>query len=164
MTEVKKLKVEEFSLVDFVMKIQQGIRDGYEVNDTSEDAPIQIGGSFHLIMREAIKPNVVVGKAVFEASIDTAKLQEQLKSGGEIEQILADSLVVGEVKDFTDEHVAAYENAKREDVHGKLMTIIPITNDYVETIEPPKEPTMDESLPKEEQLIQTKQTTKRGKK
>ena len=56
MTEVKKLKVEEFSLVDFVMKIQQGIRDGYEVNDTSEDAPIQIGGSFHLIMREAIKP------------------------------------------------------------------------------------------------------------
>ena len=102
MTEVKKLKVEEFSLVDFVMKIQQGIRDGYEVNDTSEDAPIQIGGSFHLIMREAIKPNVVVGKAVFEASLDTTKLQDQLKSGGEIEQMLSDSLVVDEMSTAND--------------------------------------------------------------
>jgi len=152
MTEVKKLKVEEFSLVDFVMKIQQGIRDGYEVNDTSDDAPIQIGGAFHLIMREAIKPNVVVGKAVFEASLDTTKLQEQLKAGGEIEQMLADSLVVEEKTD------------KSEGVHGNLMGTIPITDEYVETIEPPKEPTMDESLPKEEQVVQTKQPTKRGKK
>ncbi len=159
-SDVKQLKIEEFSLVDFVMKIQQGIRDGYEVNDTSDDAPIQIGGAFHLIMREAIKPNVVVGKAVFEASLDTTKLQEQLKAGGEIEQVLADSLVVEEKTD------------KSEEVHGNLMTIIPITNDYVETIEPPKEPTLDESLPKEEQVaLQTKQVTiastttpKRGKK
>ena len=171
MSDVKQLKIEEFDLVSFVMKIQQGIRDGYEVNDTSDDAPLQIGGSFHLIMREAIKPNVVIGKAVFEASLDTTKLQEQLKAGGEIEQMLSDSLVVGEVKDFTDEHVAAYENAKREELHETSMTIIPITDNYVETIEPPKEPTMDESLPKEEQLIQTKQVTiaatttpKRGKK
>lgn len=96
MSDAKQLKVEEYSLVDFVMKIQQGIRDGYEVNDTSDDAPLQIGGSFHLIMREAIKPNVVIGKAVFEASLDTTKLQEQLKAGGEIEQMLADSLVVDE--------------------------------------------------------------------
>lgn len=95
-SDAKQLKIEEFSLVDFVMKIQQGIRDGYEVNDTSDDAPIQIGGAFHLIMREAITPNVVVGKAVFEASLDTTKLQEQLKAGGEIEQMLADSLVVDE--------------------------------------------------------------------
>ena len=171
MSDVKQSKIEEFDLVSFVMKIQQGIRDGYEVNDTSDDAPLQIGGSFHLIMREAIKPNVVIGKAVFEASLDTTKLQEQLKAGGEIEQMLSDSLVVGEVKDFTDEHVAAYENAKREELHETSMTIIPITDNYVETIEPPKEPTMDESLPKEEQLIQTKQVTiaatttpKRGKK
>lgn len=164
MSDVKQLKVEEYNLVDFVMKIQQGIRDGYEVTDQSDDAPLQIGGGFHVIMREAIKPNVVIGKAVFEASLDTTKLQEQLKAGGEIEQMLADSLVVGEVKDFTDEHVAAYENAKREELHGKSMTIIPITEDYVETIEPPKEPTLDESLPKEEQAVQTKQPTKRGRK
>ena len=96
MSNVKSIKVEEFSLVDFVMKIQQGIRDGYEVTDQSDDAPLQIGGAFHLIMREAIKPSVVVGKAVFEASLDTTKLQEQLKAGGEIEQMLADSLVVDE--------------------------------------------------------------------
>lgn len=172
MSDVKQLKIEEYNLVDFVMKIQQGIRDGYEVNDTSDDAPIQIGGAFHLIMREAAKPNITVGKLVMDASIDTTKLQEQLKVGGEIEQMLADSLVVGEVKDFTDEHVAAYENAKREELHETSMTIIPITNDYVETIEPPKEPTLDESLPKEEQVaLQTKQVTiastttpKRGKK
>lgn len=96
MSDVKSIKVEEHSLVDFVMKIQQGIRDGYEVNDTSDDAPIQIGGAFHLIMRKAFKPNIVIGKAVFEASLDTNKLQEQLKAGGEIEQMLADSLVVDE--------------------------------------------------------------------
>ena len=95
-SDAKQLKVEEFSLVDFVMKIQQGIRDGYEVTDQSDDAPLQIGGSYHVIMREAIKPSVVVGKAVFEASLDTTKLQEQLKAGGEIEQMLADSLVVDE--------------------------------------------------------------------
>ena len=70
MSDVKQLKVEEYSLVDFVMKIQQGIRDGYEVNDTSDDAPIQIGGAFHLIMRE-------------KAEVD-------------VEQMLADSLVVDE--------------------------------------------------------------------
>lgn len=160
MSELKQLKIEEYNLVDFVMKIQQGIRDGYEVNDTSDDAPIQIGGAFHLIMREAIKPNVVIGKAVFEASLDTTKLQEQLKAGGEIEQMLSDSLVVAEKAD------------KSEEVHGNLMGTIPITDNHVETIEPPKEPTIDESLPKEEQVvIQTKQVTiaatttpKRGKK
>ena len=152
-SDAKQLKIEEFSLVDFVMKIQQGIRDGYEVNDTSDDAPIQIGGAFHLIMREAITPNVVIGKAVFEASLDTTKLQEQLKVGGEIEQMLADSLVVEEVKE------------EAEEVHEKLIRTIPITEAYVETIEPPKEPTLDESLPKEEQAaLQTKQTTKRGRK
>lgn len=152
MSDVKQLKVEEYNLVDFVMKIQQGIRDGYEVTDQSDDAPLQIGGGFYTIMREAIKPNVVIGKAVFEASLDTTKLQEQLKAGGEIEQMLADSLVIEE------------KNDKSEEVHEKSMTIIPITNEYIETIEPPKEPTIDESLPKEEQAVQTKQPTKRGRK
>jgi len=142
MSDVKQLKIEEFSLVDFVMKIQQGIRDGYEVNDTSDDAPIQIGGAFHLIMREATKPNIVIGKAVFEASLDTTKLQEQLKAGGEIEQMLADSLVVDE---------------KLDGVHETFIEEVP---------KPEPEPTMDEALPKEEQaLLQTKTTpTKRGRK
>ena len=160
MSELKQLKIEEYNLVDFVMKIQQGIRDGYEVTDQSDDAPLQIGGGFYTIMREAAKPNITVGKLVMEASIDTTKLQEQLKAGGEIEQMLSDSLVVAEKAD------------KSEEVHGNLMGTIPITDNHVETIEPPKEPTIDESLPKEEQVvIQTKQVTiaatttpKRGKK
>lgn len=152
-SDVKQLKIEEFSLVDFVMKIQQGIRDGYEVTDQSDDAPIQIGGGFYTIMREAVKTNVVIGKAVFEASLDTTKLQEQLKAGGDIEQMVANSLVVEEKTD------------KSEEVHGNLMRTIPITDEYVETIAPPKEPTLDESLPKEEQAaLQTKQPTKRGRK
>ena len=148
-----KIKLEEYDLVSFMMKVQQAILDGYELTDSSDDAPMCIGHCYHAIMREAVKPSVVVGKAVFEASLDTTKLKEQLKAGGEIEQMLADSLVVEEKTD------------KSEEVHGNLMGTIPVTNEYVETIEPPKEPTLDESLPKEEQaVLQTKQTTKRGKK
>lgn len=152
MSDVKQLKIEEYNLVDFVMKIQQGIRDGYEVTDQSDDAPLQIGGGFYTIMREAIKPNVVVGKAVFEASLDTTKLQEQLKAGGEIEQALSDSLIIGEV-DYTKD-ADKWDNKE-----------LGADEAYVETIEPPKEPTLDESLPKEEQAaLQTKQPTKRGRK
>lgn len=152
MSELKQLKIEEYNLVDFVMKIQQGIRDGYEVTDQSDDAPLQIGGGFYTIMREAIKPNVVVGKAVFEASLDTTKLQEQLKAGGEIEQALSDSLIIGEV-DYTKD-ADKWDNKE-----------LGADEAYVETIEPPKEPTLDESLPKEEQAaLQTKQPTKRGRK
>ena len=168
MSELKQLKIEEFDLVSFVMQIQSAILQGYEVTDSSEEAPMCIGHCYHVIMREKVKvdanvllndwcdkvenkANVVIGKAVFKASLDTTKLQEQLKIGGEIEQILADSLVVDE--------------KLHEKLHEKLMTTIPITEEYVETIEPPKEPTLGESLPKEEQAaLQTKQTTKRGKK
>ena len=157
MSELKQLKIEEFSLVDFVMKIQQGIRDGYEVTDQSDDAPLQIGGSFHVIMRESIKPVKVVETLAVKVSLDPTKLQEQLKSGGEIEQMLADSLVVDEKL-----HETSIDHEK--DVDKWDNKELGADEAYVETIEPPKEPTMDESLPKEEQLIQTKQTTKRGKK
>ena len=102
MSELKQLKIEEFDLVSFVMQIQSAILEGYEVTDSSEEAPMCIGHCYHVIMREAIKPNVVVGKAVFEASLDTTKLQEQLKSGGEIEQMLSDSLVVDEMSTAND--------------------------------------------------------------
>ncbi len=148
-----KIKLEEYDLVSFMMKVQQAILDGYELTDSSDDAPMCIGHCYHAIMREAVKTNVVIGKAVFEASLDTTKLQEQLKAGGDIEQMVANSLVVEEKTD------------KSEEVHGNLMRTIPITDEYVETIAPPKEPTLDESLPKEEQAaLQTKQPTKRGRK
>lgn len=102
MSDVKQLKIEEFDLVSFVMKIQQGIRDGYEVTDQSDDAPLQIGGSFHVIMRESIKPVKVVETLAVKVSLDPTKLQEQLKSGGEIEQMLSDSLVVDEMSTAND--------------------------------------------------------------
>lgn len=173
MIEVKQLKVEEYNLVDFVMKIQQGIRDGYEVTDQSDDAPLQIGGGFYTIMREASKPFKVVETFVVSASIDTTKLQEQLKDGGEIEQALSDSLIIGEVVYTKD--ADKWDNRE-----------LGADEAYVETIDPPKEPTLDESLLKEEQAVlqsnerdealewrseklipdavQTKKPTKRGKK
>ena len=142
MSELKQLKIEEYDIVSFVMQIQQGIRDGYEVTDKSEESPMCIGHCYHVIMREAAKPNITVGKLVMEASLDTTKLQEQLKDGGEIEQALADSLVVAEKTDV---------------VHETFIEEVP---------KPEPEPTMDEALPKEEQeLLQTKTTpTKRGRK
>lgn len=158
MSDAKQLKVEEYSLVDFVMKIQQGIRDGYEVTDQSDDAPLQIGGGFYTIMREKVKADTVVGSFVAELSFDTTKLKEQLKAGGEIEQMLADSLVV-------EEKLHETSTDFEKDVDKWDNKELGADEAYVETIEPPKEPTLGESLPKEEQAaLQTKQTTKRGKK
>ena len=165
MSDAKQLKVEEYSLVDFVMKIQQGIRDGYEVTDQSDDAPLQIGGGFYTIMREKVKADTVVGSFVAELSFDTTKLKEQLKAGGEIEQMLADSLVV-------EEKLHETSTDFEKDVDKWDNKELGADEAYVETIEPPKEPTLDESLPKDEQtVLQTKQvtiaattTTKRGKK
>ena len=158
MSELKQLKIEEYNLVDFVMKIQQGIRDGYEVTDQSDDAPIQIGGGFYTIMREKVKTDTVIGSFVAELSFDTTKLQEQLKAGGDIEQMLVDSLVVEEKL-----HETSIDHEK--DVDKWDNKELGADEAYVETIEPPKEPTLDESLPKEEQaMLQNKQPTKRGKK
>ena len=158
MSELKQLKIEEYNLVDFVMKIQQGIRDGYEVTDQSDDAPIQIGGGFYTIMREKVKTDTVIGSFVAELSFDTTKLQEQLKAGGDIEQMLVDSLVVEEKL-----HETSIDHEK--DVDKWDNKELGADEAYVETIEPPKEPTLDESLPKEEQaMLQTKQPTKRGRK
>ena len=157
MSDAKQLKIEEYSLVDFVMKIQQGIRDGYEVTDQSDDAPLQIGGGFYTIMREKVKADTVVGSFVAELSFDTTKLKEQLKAGGEIEQMLADSLVV-------EEKLHETSTDFEKDVDKWDNKELGADEAYVETIEPPKEPTLDESLPKEEQAVQTKQPTKRGKK
>ena len=102
MSELKQRKIEEFDLVSFMFQVQQAILDGYELTDSSDNAPMCIGHCYHVIMREATKPVKVVGALVMEASIDTAKLQEQLKEGGEIEQMLADSLVVDEMTTIDD--------------------------------------------------------------
>jgi len=134
------LKLEQYDFVSFCQDMFNAFKQGYEPVWTSEDSPQQIGFGFHAILHKAAP--VVVGELVLEASIDTSKLQEQLKTGGEVEQMITDSLVVGE---------------KTDGVHETFIEEVP---------KPEPEPTMDEALPKEEQeLLQTKTTpTKRGRK
>lgn len=134
------LKLEQYDFVSFCQDMFNAFKQGYEPVWTSEDSPQQIGFGFHAILHKAAP--TVVGELVLEASIDTAKLQEQLKTGGEVEQMITDSLVVGE---------------KTDGVHETFIEEVP---------KPEPEPTMDEALPKEEQeLLQTKTTpTKRGRK
>ena len=147
-----KIKLEEYDLVSFMMKVQQAILDGYELTDSSEDAPMCIGHCYHAIMREAVLPTRVFSKASVELSFDTHKLKEQLKAGGEIEQALSDNLIIGEVEYTKD--ADKWDNKE-----------LGADEAYVETIEPPKEPTLGEALPKEEQAaLQTKQPNKRGRK
>lgn len=136
------LKLEQYDFVSFCQDMYEAFKQGYEPVWTSDDSPQQIGFCFHAILHKKPVEPVVVGKAVFEASIDTAKLQEQLKDGGEIEQVLADSLVVAE---------------KTDGEHETFIEEVPI---------PEPEPSIDEALPKEEQaLLQAKTTPiKRGRK
>jgi hypothetical protein len=136
------LKIEQYDIVSFCQDMFNAFKQGYEPVWTSEDSPQQIGFGFHAILHKTKCSPVVVGELVLEASIDTAKLQEQLKTGGEVEQMITDSLVVGE---------------KTGGVHESFIEEVP---------KPEPEPTMDEALPKEEQeLLQTKTTpTKRGRK
>jgi len=135
-------KIEQYDIVSFCQDMFNAFKQGYEPVWTSEDSPQQIGFGFHAILHKTKCSPVVVGELVLEASIDTAKLQEQLKTGGEVEQMITDSLVVGE---------------KTGGVHETFIEEVP---------KPEPEPTMDEALPKEEQeLLQTKTTpTKRGRK
>ena len=136
------LKLEQYDFVSFCQDMFNAFKQGYEPVWTSEDSPQQIGFGFHAILHKTKCSPVVVGELVLEASIDTAKLQEQLKTGGEVEQMITDSLVVDE---------------KTGGVHETFIEEVP---------KPEPEPTMDEALPKEEQeLLQTKTTpTKRGRK
>lgn len=136
------LKIEQYDIVSFCQDMFNAFKQGYEPVWTSEDSPQQIGFGFHAILHKTKCSPVVVGELVLEASIDTAKLQEQLKTGGEVEQMITDSLVVGE---------------KTNVVHETFIEEVP---------KPEPEPTIDEALPKEEQeLLQTKTTpTKRGRK
>ena len=136
------LKIEQYDIVSFCQDMFNAFKQGYEPVWTSEDSPQQIGFGFHAILHKTKCSPVVVGELVLEASIDTAKLQEQLKTGGEVEQMITDSLVVGEKTDV---------------VHETFIEETPI---------PSPEPTIDEALPKEEQaLLKTKTApTKRGRK
>ena len=143
MSELKQRKIEEFDLVSFMFQVQQAILDGYELTDSSDNAPMCIGHCYHVIMREAAKPVKVVGALVMEASIDTVKLQEQLKEGGEIEQMLSDSLVVDEMTAIDDFLLVS------DDIKEALSSGI-VEDVKIEDLQAVETP--------------VKQTTKRGKK
>ena len=96
------LKLEQYDFVSFCQDMYEAFKQGYEPVWTSDDSPQQIGFCFHAILHKVECEPVVVGKVAFEASIDTAKLQEQLKDGGEIEQALANSLVIDEMTAIDD--------------------------------------------------------------
>ena len=143
MSELKQRKIEEFDLVSFMFQVQQAILDGYELTDSSDNAPMCIGHCYHVIMREAAKPVKVVGALVMEASLDTTKLQEQLKDGGEIEQMLADSLVIDEMTAIDDFLLVS------DDIKEALSSGI-VEDVKIEDLQAVETP--------------VKQTTKRGKK
>ena len=92
MSDVKQLKIEEYNLVDFVMKIQQGIRDGYEVTDQSDDAPLQIGGGFYTIMREK------AGGEVVDEKLSTEEFTELANKAADLIDKVDNLLVEAEAK------------------------------------------------------------------
>jgi hypothetical protein len=165
MTELKQLKIETYNLVDFVMQIQQAVLGGYIVTDKSDEAPMCIGNCYHLIMSEREYQPMPVANLSLAVYTDTTKLQETvalcLESVNHLnksldDQMLADSLTDSVVVEEVDYTKDADKWDNRE---------LGADEAFVETIEPPKEPALDEVLPKDEQVVlQAKQTTKRGKK
>ena len=137
------LKIEQYDIVSFCQDMFNAFKQGYEPVWTSEDSPQQIGFGFHAILHKTKCSPVVVGELVLEASIDTAKLQEQLKDGGEIEQALADSLVV-DVKTAIDDFLLVSDDIK-EALSSGIVEDVKIED--LQAVETP-----------------VKQTTKRGKK
>lgn len=137
------LKIEQYDFVSFCQDMYEAFKQGYEPVWTSDDSPQQIGFCFHAVLHKKPVEPVVVGKAVFEASLDTAKLQEQLKAGGEIEQALADSLVVAE-KTAIDDFLLVSDDIK-EALSSGIVEDVKIED--LQAVETP-----------------VKQTTKRGRK
>lgn len=137
------LKLEQYDFVSFCQDMYEAFKQGYEPVWTSDDSPQQIGFCFHAILHKKPVEPVIVGKAVFEASIDTVKLQEQLKEGGEIEQMLADSLVVAEMTAIDDFLLVS------DDIKEALSSGI-VEDVKIEDLQAVETP--------------VKQTTKRGKK
>lgn len=137
------LKIEQYDFVSFCQDMYNAFKQGYEPVWTSDDSPQQIGFCFHAVLHKVECEPVVVGKVAFEASIDTAKLQEQLKDGGEIEQALADSLVVAEMTAIDDFLLVS------DDIKEALSSGI-VEDVKIEDLQAVETP--------------VKQTTKRGKK
>ena len=86
------LSITEYNLLDYSLKLQDAVEKGYRVSDGVDGSPIMIGFVYTatLVKREA----EVVGELAVKVKIDTTELQEQLKQGGDIEQVIETALVV----------------------------------------------------------------------
>ena len=85
------LNIAEYNLLDYSLKLQDAVEKGYRVSDSVEGSPIMVGFVYTatLVKREAD----VVGELAVKG---TTELQEQLKQGGDIEQVTEAALVVEE--------------------------------------------------------------------
>ena len=83
------LNIAEYNLLDYSLKLQEAVEKGYRVSDSVEGSPLMVGFVYTatLMKREA----EVVGELAVKG---TTELQEQLKQGGDIEQVTEAALVV----------------------------------------------------------------------
>ena len=86
------LSITEYNLLDYSLKLQDAAEKGYRVSDSVDGSPIMVGFVYTatLVKREA----EVVDELTVKVKIDTTELQEQLKQGGDIEQVTEAALVV----------------------------------------------------------------------
>ena len=86
------LNITEYNLLDYSLKLQEAVEKGYRVSDSVEGSPLMVGFVYTatLMKREA----EVVDELTVKVKIDTTELQEQLKQGGDIEQVTEAALVV----------------------------------------------------------------------
>ena len=86
------LSITEYNLLDYSLKLQDAVEKGYRVSDSVDGSPIMVGFVYTatLMKREA----EVVDELTVKVKIDTTELQEQLKQGGDIEQVTEAALVV----------------------------------------------------------------------
>ena len=86
------LNITEYNLLDYSLKLQEAVEKGYRISDSVEGSPLMVGFVYTatLMKREA----EVVDELTVKVKIDTTELQEQLKQGGDIEQVTEAALVV----------------------------------------------------------------------
>ena len=86
---MNKLNITEYNLLDYSLKLQEAVEKGYRISDSVEGSPLMVGFVYTatLMKREA----EVVGELAVKG---TTELQEQLKQGGDIEQVTEAALVV----------------------------------------------------------------------
>ena len=86
------LNIAEYNLLDYSLKLQDAVEKGYRVSDSVDGSPLMVGFVYTatLMKREA----EVVDELTVKVKIDTTELQEQLKQGGDIEQVTEAALVV----------------------------------------------------------------------